>query len=82
VARFRYRFEHRVNMGDYEHVIYGAELTADNVDDYPDVSIPELVLCVKDQVLLALKPDIQAASMDTQQADSFIHRHPFNDTNQ
>lgn len=78
MAVARYTKEYKVNMGNYEHLVFGLNIQADNVNDYPDLTDEELVERVKEMVEAGLRDDIQAAAADTEKEDSFIHLHPAN----
>lgn len=74
----KYTKEYKVNMGNYEHLVFGVDVMINNTDDYPDLSEEELLAKAKELVEEGLKDDIIAAHEDTEKDDSFIHLHPLN----
>lgn len=79
MAIAKYSREYKVNMGNYEHVVFGLDIMANTDEpDYQGLSTAELTSLLKAQVEDALKDDIVAAHEDTEKDDSFIHLHPFN----
>lgn len=78
MAVVKFTDEYKVNMGNYEHRVFGLDVMLNNADDYPDLTVKELIAQVKSLVAEGLKDDIVAAHEDTEQDKSFIHLHPFN----
>lgn len=79
MAIAKYSKEYKVNMGNYEHIVFGLDIMANTDEpDYKGLTTAELTSLLKAQVEDALKDDIIAAHEDTEKDDSFIHLHPAN----
>jgi len=78
MATAKYAKEYKVNMGNYEHLVFGLDVMINNTDDYPDLSAEELFAKAIKMVEEGLKDDIIAAHEDTEKDESFIHLHPIN----
>lgn len=75
----KYTREYKVNMGNYEHLVFGLDIMAStNEPEYEGLTTAELSARLKAEVEEALRDDIIAAHEDTEKEDSFIHLHPVN----
>lgn len=74
----KYTKEYKINMGNYEHEVFGVDVMINNTDDFPDLTPEELIVKAKELVEGGLKDDIIAAHEDSEKDESFIHLHPLN----
>jgi hypothetical protein len=73
MAQVTRTLEHKVNMGNYEHVVYSATVHLTETDYDGTVTADDMLADADTYLQEALAEDIKQAAANTALDDSFIH---------